>query len=119
MHSTLDRCKVFADAAKDLALQPDLPRTAQRLVAVSVRLTGCDVAALWEPRLGGHAVLRACSDAQFGRAVEEVADEVDDGPMRQRSVTEPLARYPISGPRSAGRGMSRLCRTVGCPSEPC
>ena len=83
MQSTVDRCKAFADVAQDLALQPDLLRTAQRLVSVSVRLTGCDVAALWEPGPDGHAVLSACSDAQFGRAAKQAFDQVDDGPMRQ------------------------------------
>jgi hypothetical protein len=56
-----DTSHQFANVARDLAGQPDLDTTIQRIVDVSVQLSGALTAVLWAPDKDARTKLRAAS----------------------------------------------------------
>jgi GAF domain-containing protein len=108
--TSFDGSDLFARIAHELAEQPDLSHTNQRIVELAVQLTGCSLAALWslassQHASGQHASLQAVTDQAAGRLLRRIMDEVDEGPARtvllsrQTTLVDDLrteARWPRS-----------------------
>jgi GAF domain-containing protein len=74
---------LFANVARDLAEQPDLDATIQRLVDMSVKLSGALTAVLWAPDQGGRIPkVRAASAGEASQRLHDILTEVDEGPAR-------------------------------------
>jgi GAF domain-containing protein len=72
--------RVFANVARDLAEQPDLDATIQRLVDMSVQLSGAPTAVLWAPGRDGQARLRAASAGEASQTLHKILRNVAEGP---------------------------------------
>jgi transcriptional regulator with GAF, ATPase, and Fis domain len=82
---------LFATVARDLAEQPDLNATIQRIVDMTVQLSGARTAALWAPDKAGRPRLRAASGFEQGTVLDDILTKVNEGPAH----TAISSRLPV------------------------
>jgi GAF domain-containing protein len=73
-----DGARMFARIARDLAEQPDVRSTGERVVTLAKSLTGCDSAAKWALTQQGGVVPRAATDPvvaeHFGKVIADTRE---------------------------------------------
>ena len=89
-----DTSRLLAQVARDLAAQPSLGPTFERIVEMAAKLTGCNAALVWTRSPGGVAKLKGATDPELGRELDSILTRTGEGMMRQALAARSIVHMP-------------------------